>query len=80
MTIKTSKTLRKMKPRARELARLGNDAARLSRRLHAAAEHLQELEIDNAAMQAQLFRYPPGHPYDCKGCPDCKGDAGLGAI
>jgi len=41
MTVKTSKTLRKMKPRARELARPGNDAARLSRRLHTLAEHLQ---------------------------------------
>ncbi len=59
MTTKTSKTIRKLRPRARELARLGNSAAVLSRRLHALAVHVNDIEIDNAAMRAQLFRYPP---------------------
>ena len=54
MPVKTKRTLRKMSPLSRELAKLANEAALLSRRAHRLAEKVASAERKAQALDAYM--------------------------
>ena len=50
---RTKKTLRRLSPISRDLAKIANDQASLNRRLHNLVQKVQLLELDSKALWAK---------------------------
>lgn len=57
MAHKTGKTLRKMKPQARKLAKLAHEAEKMSRALIRLADKVNSIEGENDAWQTRQKHY-----------------------
>ena len=57
MPRKMKKTLRKMRPLAKEVLKVANDLDRLNRRLIALAAKIDDKEVDSAALQSMMTTF-----------------------
>lgn len=71
---RTRNTLKRLPPKARKVAELGNELDRLSRTAHTLAETLADAEIEQVANNKRRVTmpgcaaHPEGWQPDCKGC------------